>query len=181
MIKLLVVVVLLSIAVILLYAGTRPDRFRVERSVRIRAAPEVIFAILGDFHNWADWSPWEQLDPAMKKTWQGAASGVGAVHEWEGNGKVGQGRMEIVEASAPNRLLIKLDFFKPFEAHNVAEYNLEASGDETDVTWAMYGPNRFVTKVMGLFFSMDKMVGGQFEDGLARLKALAERQGYAGA
>jgi hypothetical protein len=181
MIKLIVIVVLLLITALLLYAATRPDSFRVQRSIGIRAAPEKIFALLNDFHNWADWSPWEKLDPAMKKTWQGASSGVGAVHAWEGNSKVGQGRMEIMEASAPSRLLIKLDFFKPFEAHNMAEYTLEPRGDSTEVTWAMYGPNRYFSKIMGLFFSMDRMVGGQFEDGLARLKVLAERQAGGGA
>jgi hypothetical protein len=181
MIKLIVVLALLSIAALLLYAATRPDSFRVQRSIRIRAAPEEIFAILSDFRNWADWSPWEKLDPSMEKTWQGTSSGVGAVYAWAGNSKVGQGRMEIMEASAPNRLLIKLDFFKPFEAHNMTEYSLETTGDSTEVSWAMYGPNRFFSKIMGLFFSMDRMVGGQFEEGLARLQALAERQAGGGA
>ena len=128
------------IAAILGFAATKPDTFRVERTKRIQAPPERVFALINDFRRWGAWSPYEKLDPAMKKVQSGAASGVGAVYEWAGNRKAGEGRMEIVDASAPSKVRIKLDFYKPFEGHNVAEFTLEARGGTTNVTWAMYGP-----------------------------------------
>lgn len=171
----LVLVVLLVIAALLLFASTRPDSFRVERSLAIKAPPERIFPLIDDFHRWPAWSPWEKLDPAMTRTHSGPASGVGAVYEWLGNSKVGQGRMEIMQSSAPSRLAIKLDFLKPFEAHNTAEFTLRPQGDATLVHWAMFGPTPFISKLMGLFVSMDRLVGKDFEAGLANLKAEAER------
>jgi hypothetical protein len=114
------------------------------------------------------------MDPAMKKQLSGAPTGVGSVYEWEGNSKVGKGRMEIIEATPPTSATVKLDFLKPFEAHNMAKFTLMPAGDSTDVTWRMYGPSPFVTKVMGVFFNMDKMVGKDFERGLASLKSSAE-------
>lgn len=175
MFKTIAIVVVVLIAGLLGYATTRPDSFRVERSVVIKAAPEKIFPYFDDFKRWAAWSPWEKLDPSMKRSFSGAPSGRGAVYGWEGNGKVGAGRMEILESSAPNKLLIKLDFIKPFEGHNTAEYTLVPSGDATQVTWAMYGPSTYVTKLMGVFVSMDRMIGKDFEAGLANLKAAAEK------
>ena len=174
MLKLVFVVVMLGAAGLLFVVARRPDRFRIERSIRIAAPREKLFSYVADLNNFDAWSPWSALDPAMRKTHSGAASGVGAAYEWQGNNKVGHGRMEILEAVAPERVLIKLDFLKPFEAHNMAEYLLAESGGETEFTWAMHGPNSFMSKVMGLFFSMDKMVGAQFEQGLASLKALIE-------
>ena len=171
--SLLVLVVL--IAVLLGYAATRPDSFRVERATVIKAPPAKVFALIDDFHLWAGWSPWEKRDPAMKRTHSGAASGKGAVYAWEGNGDVGAGRMEILETTAPSRVLIRLDFLKPFAATNTAEYTIVPEGDATRVTWAMYGPAPFVSKQMQVFVSMDKMIGTDFEQGLANLKALAER------
>ena len=155
-------------------AVTRPSQFRVQRSARIKAPPSKIFSYLDDFHRWGEWSPWEKLDPALKREYSGAARGKGAAYAWEGNRKVGQGRMEIVDLSAPNKLTVKLDFLQPFEAHNTAEFTLAPDGDATEVTWAMYGPSPFVTKVMGVFIDMNKLVGKDFESGLANLKALAE-------
>jgi uncharacterized protein YndB with AHSA1/START domain len=169
------IIVVLVIAAVLVLAAMRPDIFRVERSTRIKAPPDKIFALINDFRSWAAWSPYERLDPAMKRTQSGEPSGKGAVYAWEGNNKVGQGRMEILESSAPSKVVIKLDFLKPFEAHNTAEFTLQQQADETAVTWAMYGPAPFVAKVMGLFVNMDKMVGKDFETGLANLKALAEK------
>ena len=175
MIRFVLFMVLLLIAILLFAVARRPARFRVQRSIHIDAPREKLFALVSDFRNFDAWSPWAALDPAMRKSFSGSDSGQGAVYEWQGNGKVGQGRMEIVDAVAPARVVIKLDFLKPFEAHNTAEYLLAASGEGTEFTWAMHGSNGFLAKLMGLFFNMDRMVGGQFEQGLASLKALAEK------
>jgi carbon monoxide dehydrogenase subunit G len=172
----LIVVGLLVIVVaaVLGFAATKPDAFRIQRSASIKAAPEKIFALINDFHRWGSWSPWEKLDPALKRTYSGAANGQGAVYEWEGNKKVGKGRMEITSTTPPSKITIKLDFLKPFEAHNTAEFTLESQGDSTNVTWAMEGRLPYMFKVMTLFGSMDKMVGKDFEAGLANLKSLTE-------
>lgn len=175
MFKTIAIAVIAVLAAILIYASTRPDNFRVQRSTSIKAPPEKIFPLIADFHNWASWSPWEKLDPAMQKTLSGAASGQGAIYEWEGNSDVGKGRMEIKDASAPSKVTIKLDFLKPFEAHNIAEFTLEPKGDTTGVTWVMTGSSPYVMKLMGIFVSMDSMVGKDFETGLANLKAVAEK------
>jgi len=174
MLKIIVIVVIVLVAAVLAIAMTRPDSFRVERKTSIKSSPDKIFPLIDDFHNWSSWSPWERMDPAMRRTHSGAASGKGAVYEWEGNSKVGQGRMEILEAS-PSKVIIKLDFLKPFEGHNVAEFAFEPQSDSTGVTWAMYGPAPYVAKLMGLFFNMDDMIGKDFETGLASLKSAAEK------
>ena len=161
---------------LLIYAATRPDTFRVQRSAAIKASPDKIFALINDLHAWSSWSPYEKKDPAMKRTFGGASAGKGAVYEWDGDKNVGKGRMEITESSPPARILIKLDFFKPFEGHNTAEFTMEPKGDNTIVTWAMYGPSAFMMKVMGLFMNMDNMIGNDFAAGLANLKAVAEKQ-----
>lgn len=166
-------VVVVLVAAIVAYAATRADEFRIERSARIKATPDKIQAHLQDFRRWQAWSPWENLDPDLKRSLSGAASGPGAVYAWEGNSKVGSGRMEILEAT-PARTVIKLDFLKPFEAHNTAEFTLTPDGDGTRVTWAMTGSRPLMAKVVCLFMDMDKMVGGNFETGLASLKGLAE-------
>lgn len=163
------------VAAILLFAMTKPDSFELERSLRIAAAPAAIFPYLDDFHRWGEWSPWEKMDPAMKRTFSGASSGVGAVYAWQGNKQVGEGRMEILESAAPSRVVLALDFLAPFEAHNTTEFTLTPAADATIVTWRMSGPNTFLGKVMSVFVSMDKMVGPDFEAGLANLKAAAER------
>lgn len=170
----IVITVFVLLAALLIYAATRPDTFRVQRSTTIKAAPVQVFAFINDFHQWVTWSPWEKMDPAMKRTYSGAATGQGTIYEWEGN-KVGKGRMEIMESSPAARILIKLDFFKPFEAHNTAEFILQAQGEQTEVTWAMYGPSSYMTKLIHLFISMDGMVGKDFETGLANLKSIAEK------
>ena len=174
MLTTVLVVIAIAVAVLLAVAASRPDSFRVERSTVIQAAPDKVFPLINDFHRWAEWSPWEGRDPAMKKTFGGAAAGPGAVYEWEGNAKVGKGRMELLESSH-SKIAIKLDFEKPFEGHNTAEYTMEPAGGGTRVTWAMFGPQIFMGKLMGLFFSMDRMIGRDFEAGLAKLKAAAER------
>lgn len=169
------VVLVVGVAAILALAATKPDTFRVERATSIKAPPEKIFALLDDFHRYQSWSPYEKLDPAMKRTYSGAGNGKGAVYAWESDGKAGVGRMEIAEASSPSKVTINLDFVKPFEARNVVEFTLEPRGQSTDVTWAMRGSSPFLAKVMHVFFNMDRMVGEDFETGLANLKALAER------
>jgi uncharacterized protein YndB with AHSA1/START domain len=170
----LVALVILVVA-LLAFAATRPDTFRVQRTKSIKAPPEKIFAFINDFHSWGAWSPYEKLDPAMKRTYSGAANGKAAVYEWEGNSEVGAGRMEITESSPPSRVGIKLDFTRPFQSHNFAEFTLEPGGDSTKVTWAMHGPNLFVGKVMGIFFDMDNMIGKDFETGLVNLETIAEK------
>ena len=175
MFKTIAIAIVLAIAALLIFASTRPDSFRVERSVSIKAPPEKAFALINDFHNWTQWSPWENIDPNLKRNYSGPRSGTGTVYAWEGNGDAGQGRMEMLENTPPSRIKIKLDFLKPFEAHNTAEFTLEAKGDSTTITWAMYGPSPYLSKVMGIFVSMDKIVGKDFERGLTNLKAAAEK------
>ena len=161
---------------LLVYAATRPKVFRVRRSVDIKAAAQDLYAQISDLHAWNAWSPYEKRDPAMKRTFGAITKGVGAVYEWDGNSKVGAGRMEVLQALPPSKILIRLDFLRPFEGHNTAEFSLDAKDDATTVTWAMYGPNAFMARLMGIFFSMDKMIGRDFESGLANLKGLAEKK-----
>jgi hypothetical protein len=171
-----VVIVVLVVAA-LAYAATRPDTFRVQRSTSIMAPPEKILPLVNDLRSHGTWSPWEKKDPAMKRIYSGAASGKGAVYEWDGNRNIGKGRMEITDAS-PSKVVFKMDFLKPFEAHNTAEITMTPQGESanagTNVTWAIYGPNLFLGKVMGLVFNMDKMIGREFETGLANLKTRTE-------
>ena len=173
--KIAAVIVVLAIAGVLGFAALQPDSFSVRRAASIQAPPEKIFPLINDFARWSAWSPYEKKDPAMKRSFSGPTAGKGAVYAWEGNGEVGKGRMEIADAEAPSRVTLKLDFVKPFEAHNRVDFTLEPKGGATEVTWAMNGPLPFVSKVITLFVDMDRMVGGDFEAGLANLKALAEK------
>jgi carbon monoxide dehydrogenase subunit G len=163
------------LAGILIFAATKPDIFRVQRSTSINAPPEKIFPLINEFDRWGTWSPYEKRDPAMKRSRSGPSSGKGAVYGWEGNSQIGTGRMEIMEALPPSKIVIKLDFLKPFEAHNTAEFTLEGKGDTTSVTWAMHGPANYISKLMGVFINMDSMIGKDFEAGLANLKTVAEK------
>ena len=174
-IAIIAVVLAIAIAIILILAAAKPDRFRVQRATTVKAPPERIFPLINDFHQCATWSPYENKDPAMKRSYSGTASGKGAVYAWEGNKNVGSGRMEILDASAPAKIVIKLDFFTPFEGHNTAEFTMLPQGDATNVTWLMYGPLPFMGKIMHVFINMDRMVGKDFEIGLANLKRLAEK------
>jgi len=171
------IVLALIIAAVLIYAGSKPDTFRVQRSAAIAAPPDKIFPHLNDLHAHRAWSPFEK-DPAMKRTHSGAPAGKGAVYEWEGNREVGKGRIAITESVPSSKLVLALDMLKPFEAHNTVEYTLvpnsNATTATTNVTWAMYGTQPFMAKLMSTFIDCDKMVGSQFELGLARLKAIAE-------
>jgi uncharacterized protein YndB with AHSA1/START domain len=163
------------VVVVVGIASTKPDIFRVQRSLAIKAPAEKIFPLINDYSNWRSWSPYEDRDPNLKRTYEGPKAGKGAIYAWEGNKNVGTGRMEIIEARPPNKIVIKLDFLKPFEAHNTAEFTLEPQGEATTVTWAMHGPTPLLGKVMHLFMDMDKMVGTDFATGLANMKAVAER------
>jgi len=174
MLKIIGIVLVVLIAGVVIFASTKPDTFRVERATTIKAPPEKIYPLINEFDRWPAWSPWEKKDPAMKKTRSGAASGKGAVYAWDGNGEVGKGRMEITDSAAPSKVRIKLDFEKPFEAHNVVDFTLEPKGDSTIVKWTMQGPAPFFSKVIQVFMDMDAMVGKDFEAGLASLKAIAE-------
>ena len=168
-----VIVIAIIIALVLVIAANRPDAFRIERRISIKATPEQLFPLINDFHRWKSWSPWEKMDPAMNRTYSGNPSGVGAIYEWVGNKKVGQGRMEIAEASENTRLFILLEFIKPFAAKNTAEFTFQQQGDETLIVWAMEGKQPLMAKVMCLFMDMDKMVGKDFEEGLQNLKRIA--------
>lgn len=174
-IAIIAVVLAIAIAVVLILAATKPDHFAVQRSTTVKAPPERIFALINDFHQWGSWSPYEHKDPAMKRTFSGAESGKGAVYAWDGDKNVGTGRMEILEASAPSKILIKLDFYTPFEAHNMAEFTMLPQGDDTNVSWRMHGPAPFMARIMHVFINIDKMVGNDFEAGLANLKRLTEK------
>jgi uncharacterized protein YndB with AHSA1/START domain len=170
----IIIVAAVLIAAVLVFAATKPDTFRIQRRTSIKAPPEKVFALINDFRNWESWSPWEKMDPAMRKTHSGPTMGRGAVYEWAGNKKVGKGRMEIIESSPSSRIMIQLDFIEPFEAHNMAEFSLKAERDFTSITWAMYGPTSYMAKLMGLFLNMDNMIGKDFETGLSNMKTAAE-------
>ena len=178
-IVIIAVALAIAIAIILILAATKPDTFGVQRATTVKAPPEKIFSVLSDFHQWGSWSPWETKDPTMKRVFSGAASGKGAVYGWEGDKNVGSGRMEIMDTAAPTKIVIKLDFFTPFEGHNTAEFTILPQGQGTNIithlTWEMYGPAPFMSKVMQVFMNVDRMVGKDFEIGLANLKRLAEK------
>lgn len=175
MLKIVALVIVALIVVILILAALKPDAFRVERSILIKASADKLFPHISDLRNWAAWSTWEKMDPAMKKTYSADSAGKGASYEWEGNKKVGHGRMTIAESVAPSKVAIQLDFYVPFESRNMADLTLQAQGNETLVTWAMYGPMPFISKLFSVFVSMDKMIGKDFEASLANLKTLAEK------
>jgi uncharacterized protein YndB with AHSA1/START domain len=175
MLKIIGIIIIFAIAAILIFAAMQPNSFRIQRSTTIKAPPEKVFALINDFRRWEAWSPWEKIDPAVKRAYSGAESGKGAAYAWEGNNKVGQGRMEIIESTPSSKMLLKIEFIKPFAAINTVEFNLAQAGENTTVTQAMYGPSPFISKLMGLFFSMEKMVGGKYEEGLATLKTIAEK------
>ena len=171
----IVVILLAVVVVVLTFASTRPNDFSVKRSIEINAPAETVFALINDFRQWPKWSPWEKLDPNLKRRLSGAEAGRGAVYEWEGNKQVGAGRMEILDSVPPSRIDIKLSFLKPFKAENRTVFTITPVGGNSHVLWEMTGSSNLMFKVMGLFMSMDKMVGGDFEKGLAAITAEAER------
>jgi uncharacterized protein YndB with AHSA1/START domain len=166
-----IVVIVVAFAVIV---ALQPSEFRVARGTTISAPPATVFAQVNDFHNWEAWSPWAKLDPAAKATFEGPRAGKGAIFRWAGNEEVGEGSMMITESRPSDLIRIKLDFLKPFEATNTAEFTFKPEGNQTAVTWSMEGQNNFIAKAVCLFMNMDKMVGGQFEKGLASMKSIAE-------
>ena len=173
-------IIALAVAVVLLallgFAATKPDTFRVQRTTSIKAPPEKVYALINDFHRWDTWSPWEKIDPTMKRTHSGAPSGKGAVYEWDGDRNVGKGRIEIVESVPPAKVTLKLDMIKPFAGHNTVEFTLQPQGETTTVTWAMHGVVPYMAKLFCMVINGDRMVGDDFEAGLANLKTLVERE-----
>jgi uncharacterized protein YndB with AHSA1/START domain len=165
----------LVVAGILAYAATRPDTFRVQRSTGINAPPERIFPLIANLKSMNTWNPFVDPDPAIKVAYSGPETGKGAAHTWRGNAKVGEGRIEITDVVPSSKIAMQLDMLKPMKAHNQVEFTLQPNGSETAVTWAMSGRQPFIAKLMTIFIDCDRMVGGQFEKGLASLKAIAER------
>jgi uncharacterized protein YndB with AHSA1/START domain len=172
------VYVLLAIAAIvvifLIIVALQPSDFRIERRATIAATPPVVFAQVNDFHKWAAWSPWEKMDPNMTRTFSGSEAGAGSVYAWQGNKKVGEGRMTLTDSKPDSLIRIKLEFIKPFTATNTTEFTFTPQGQQTDVLWSMTGRNNFMAKAFCMFMNMDKMVGGDFERGLAQMKSVAE-------
>ena len=170
--------IFIGIAVILVafvvIVALQPSDFRIVRSTNISAPPATVFAQVNDFHNWEAWSPWAKLDPAAKATFEGPSAGEGAIFRWVGNEEVGEGSMMITESRPSDLIRIKLEFLKPFAATNTAEFTFKPEGNRTAVTWSMFGKNNFIAKAFCLFMNMDKMVGGQFEKGLASMKSVTE-------
>ncbi|WP_372527433.1 SRPBCC family protein [Piscinibacter sp.] len=175
MIKTIALVAVAALAALLLYAATRPDTFRVQRSARILASADKIHPLINELSRFNTWNPYARKDPNMKGSYRGPTSGPGAGYDFEGNKEVGKGSIQIVESARPTRVTMKLDMIEPFEGHNTVEFTLAPRGDATEVTWAMHGASPFVARLMGLFFDMDGMIGNDFEAGLANLKAVAER------
>jgi uncharacterized protein YndB with AHSA1/START domain len=168
------VIIVAAIAAFLAYASSRPDTFAVSRSIVISAPPEKIFPILNDFTAWPSWSPYEKMDPAMQRTLGAITKGKGATYAWEGNGKVGAGNMELTASNPSSLVAIDLNMLKPMKVSNKVTFTLTPNGTQTNVTWAMQGKSPFMAKLMGVVMDMDKMVGGQFEEGLGNLKRVVE-------
>ncbi|WAG80465.1 SRPBCC family protein [Metapseudomonas furukawaii] len=175
MFKASLAIIVVAILGVLGYAAISPDHFRIERTASIAAPPEKVFPLINDFQQWPAWSPWEKIDPTLKRSYSGPQAGVGAVYAWQGNNEVGTGRMEITGSEPASRVEIKLDFQMPFEAHNTAEFILSPENGGTRLTWTMYGPSPYTHRLMQVFFDMDDMVGSRFDQGLANLKAAAEQ------
>lgn len=174
MLKLLAVIGAVLVAAVLLFATTRADSFHVQRSIVIHAPADKVFPLINNLHRWTSWSPYEMLDPAMQRTYGGAPEGTGASYAWNSKSKAGAGTMNITESTPSSQIIIALDFTKPFEGHNTAQFNLDSKADSTLVTWAMYGPTPYLAKVIGIFFNMDQLIGQDFELGLKNLKTVAE-------
>ena len=174
MLKKIFIALAVLVVLFVIIVALQPSEFRVARSATISAPPPAVFAQVNDFHKWEAWNPWEKIDPAMKQTYEGAPAGIGAIYSWAGNNEVGEGRMTIAESRPSNLIRINLEFFKPFAANSSAEFTFKPEGDRTIVTWSMTGNNNFMAKAIHLFMNMDKMIGGQFEKGLAQMKSIVE-------
>ena len=169
MFKKIVFTLLALIALLLVVAWTRPDTYTVERSGHVPTAPEQVYALVGDFRNWPRWSPWENLDPNMQRVFSTPSSGVGASYDWRGNDQAGQGRMQIRDASKPNRLSMSLDFIEPMPSSNRMGFDFRPDAGGTTVVWTMEGQHSFATKIMSVFMSFDRLIGRDFEQGLQNL------------
>lgn len=169
------VIALLLVLVLVIFATTKSNEFSIRRSISIRAPAGRVYGLIADFRQWAAWSPWERLDPDLKRSLGGADAGEGAIYAWEGNRKAGAGRMEILAAEPFSRIEIRLDFLRPFAAENRLVFTLIPAGEGTNVTWEMTGTNTFMFKIMGIVMNMDKVIGRDFEKGLAAMKAEAEK------
>lgn len=167
-------VLVLVVAAFCIFVAIQPDDFRVTRSTTINSPPERIFEQINDFHKWEAWSPWAKLDPGMKTTYSGPASGVGSAYVWAGDDRVGEGKMTIAASHPSEHVAIDLEFIKPFAAKNVIDLTIKQSGDSSEVTWSMSGKNNFFAKAFNVVMNMDKLVGPDFEKGLAQLKSVAE-------
>jgi hypothetical protein len=174
MIKKIVIVLLVVVAGVLIMTLRQPDTYTVERRGVVKASPDSVFAYINDFHRWDAWSPWAKLDPAITITHSGAPAGPGAIYEWTGNSKVGIGRMEIKQSTAPSDVAIALHFIKPVDSESVLTFQLAPKEGGTEVIWTMRGEATLMSKAMGVFMSMDKMIGPDFERGLSQLKTAAE-------
>ena len=170
----IVVVVVVLVVVSICVVALQPSHYHIERSATMNAPAATVFAQVNDFHKWEGWSPWAKLDPTMKQSYEGAPAGTGAVYSWVGNSQVGEGRMTIIESQPSTLVKIKLEFIKPWAATNATNFTFATQGSQTNVKWTMDGENNFVGKAFGLFMNMDKMVGGDFEKGLAQMKSIAE-------
>ncbi len=171
----IILIIIVLVALVLIYGVSQPAGFSVVREADFNATPKTVFSQINDFHNWSAWSPWEKMDPDMKREFSGAASGVGAKYAWVGNKKVGQGNMEITNSVPSKNMQLDLNFIKPFQASNVTEFTLTPNGKGTHVKWEMRGRAPFMFRVMGMFFSMDKIVGTDFERGLANLRGVVDK------
>ena len=176
MIQIILILMVVVIAGIVIYVASKPDEFQIQRSLSIRALPDKLFPLINDLRTMQTWSAWERVDPNMQRSYSGEASGVGAKYAWQGNKKIGQGTMEIVESEPNTKIGLHMHFIKPFEGHSDITFTLAENGDETVVTQTMRGTSTFLPKLMcTLFFNQDKMIGGKFEEGLANLKGIAEK------
>jgi len=175
MILKIVVAIVVVVAAVLLIAATKPNTFRIQRSLVIQASPEKIFPLINDLHNWPQWAPQDREDSTMKRTFSGPDSGVGAMSDWSGTGQTGAGRMTITESIPSKSVTVDVDWRRPFAARNINQFTLDSKGTSTMVTWSMHGPNLFMMKLMSLFTNMDRMMGQHFESGLQNLKQVAER------
>ena len=174
MLETILIVVLVIVLLFVIIVSMQPSEFRIERSAAMSAPAPEAFGQVNDFHKWDAWSPWAKLDPAMKQTYEGPPAGKGAIYSWTGNKQVGEGRMTITESRPSEYVRINLEFLRPFKATNTAEFAFKPQGSETAVTWSMTGRKNFVFKAFGLFMNMDKMVGNDFEKGLAQMKRVVE-------
>jgi Polyketide cyclase / dehydrase and lipid transport len=174
MLKKILIGIATIIVVFVVVVALQPSEYRVARSTTVAAPPPAVFAQVNDFHKWEAWNPWGKIDPAMKQAYEGAPAGIGAIYKWAGNNEVGEGRMTIIESRRSDLIRINLEFFKPFAGNSTAEFTFKPENNQTAVTWSMTGNNNFMAKAIHLFMNMDKMIGGQFENGLASMKSIVE-------